>query len=184
VLVVNLESETGFNELVSRLGREAALHRRFGKGYDLWGKLTPQYLDQLCDCACGAFEGFIYNLYGQKGAVDNPGNRPLYSLLCHIRVHVQPKLARVLKQGLLGPDGESLPDGPLFSGCYFGATGDAEDRQAYVKSVFDLLPEQQGELQWTEAALRRNGMFMTGMYLAVVLSIAMVVALAAMFYWK
>ncbi|HEX3869100.1 MAG TPA: type VI secretion protein IcmF/TssM N-terminal domain-containing protein, partial [Pirellulales bacterium] len=95
VLVVNLETETGFNELVRRLGREAALHRRFGKGYDLWGKLTPQYLDQLCDCACGAFEGFIYNLYSQKGAVESPGNRPLYSLLCHIRVHVQPKLARV-----------------------------------------------------------------------------------------
>ncbi|HEX3872020.1 MAG TPA: hypothetical protein VHV77_16360, partial [Pirellulales bacterium] len=70
------------------------------------------------------------------------------------------------------------------SGCYFGATGDSEDRQAYVKSVFDLLPEQQGELKWTEAAMGRDRLFMNVMYAAVALSLGLLAALGAMFYWK
>ena len=44
----------------------------------------------------------------------------------------------------------------LFGGCYFAATGDSEDRQAFVKGVFDKLPEQQEELEWTEEAIRQD----------------------------
>jgi hypothetical protein len=41
----------------------------------------------------------------------------------------------------------------LFSGCYFAATGETEDRQAFVRSVFDKLPSEQEELEWTDEAL-------------------------------
>ena len=44
----------------------------------------------------------------------------------------------------------------LFGGCYFAATGETEDRQAFVKAVLEKLPEQQEELQWTEAAYRED----------------------------
>ncbi len=44
----------------------------------------------------------------------------------------------------------------LFSGCYFAATGETDDRQAFVKSVFDKLIEQENELAWTDEAIIEN----------------------------
>ena len=44
----------------------------------------------------------------------------------------------------------------LFSGCYFAATGETEDRQAFVKSVFEKLLEQENELAWTDEAIAEN----------------------------
>jgi hypothetical protein len=60
-------------------------------------------------------------------------------------------------------DPETQPNATpiLFSGCYYGGTGETPERQAYVKGVFERLPEQQEELEWTEAALREEDFYRT-----------------------
>ena len=47
----------------------------------------------------------------------------------------------------------------MFSGCYFAAAGETDDRQAFVKGVFDKLPDEQAELQWTEAGKREDAKY-------------------------
>ena len=40
-----------------------------------------------------------------------------------------------------------------FAGCYFGATGPSEDRQAFVTSVFEKLVKLEEDVEWTEKRL-------------------------------
>ena len=41
----------------------------------------------------------------------------------------------------------------MFSGCYFSATGETDDRQAFVHSVLKKLVEQESEISWTHEAI-------------------------------
>ncbi len=159
-LVVGLEEESGFRELVRRVGRERAVAQRFGKGFSVGNPPTPERLEALCAHACGAFEDWVYVLFREKGAFSKPGNTKLYSLLCEIRRSVQSRLAKILVAGF-GRDPEQDPgaETPLFSGCYFAAAGEADDRQAFVKGVFEKLVEQQEELEWTDDGYREEHKF-------------------------
>ncbi len=152
-VVVGMEQEAGFRELVRRVGRDRASAQRFGKGFSLTNPPLPERLEALCAHACGAFEDWVYALFREKDALNRPGNTKLYSLLCNIRRNVQTRLGNILVDAY-GVDVERDPDAEylLFGGCYFAATGETEDRQAFVKGVFDKLPEEQAELQWTDAA--------------------------------
>jgi len=151
-MVVGMEEEAGFRELVRRVGRDRAAAQRFGKGFSVTNPPIPERLEALCAHACGAFEDFVYALFREKDALSKPGNVKLYSLLCTIRRSVQVRLGNILVAAFgADPDQESRAEPLFFSGCYFAATGETEDRQAFVKAVFDKLPEEQAELQWTEA---------------------------------
>jgi hypothetical protein len=45
----------------------------------------------------------------------------------------------------------------MFSGCYFGATGDEKDRQAFVAGIFkNRLQPQHKIVEWTLAAIANN----------------------------
>ena len=156
-LVVGMEEEVGFRELVDRVGPERAAGNRFGKGYSVSNPPLAERMEALCIHACGAFEDWVYFLFREKGALAQPGNTRLYSLLVKIRRNFQKRLADILAGGF-GIDDEqgSQSEAFFFGGCYFAAVGNTEDRQAFVKSVFDKLPDQQEELQWTEAAIRQN----------------------------
>jgi hypothetical protein len=152
-LVVGLEEEAGFRELVRRVGRDRAAAQRFGKGFSVSNPPLPERLEALCAHACGAFEDWVYALFREKDALSKPGNVKLYSLLCNIRRNVQLRLGNILVAAFgSDPEHEGQGEPLLFSGCYFAAVGETEDRQAFVKGVFDKLPEEQAELQWTEAA--------------------------------
>jgi len=159
-VVVGLEEESGFRELVRRVGRERAVGQRFGKGFSLGNPPAPERLEALCAHACGAFEDWVYVLFREKGALSKPGNTKLYALLCKIRRTVQARLADILAAGL-GRDAEQDPaaEAMLFGGCYFAAAGESEDRQAFVKGIFDKLLEQQEELEWTPAAYRQDNKY-------------------------
>jgi hypothetical protein len=152
--VVGMEEHSGFQELVRRVGHDRAAGQRFGKGFNLSNPPLPERLEALSAHACGAFEDWVYTLFREKGSLSKPGNTRLYSLLCKIRRDVQTRLGNILAIGF-GHDAEedSQEDGLFFGGCYFAATGESEDRQAFVKGVFDKLPEQQEELQWTDRGL-------------------------------
>ncbi|MGQ9575794.1 MAG: type VI secretion protein IcmF/TssM N-terminal domain-containing protein [Thermoguttaceae bacterium] len=151
--VVGLEQEPGFRELVRRVGRDRAVAQRFGKGFSVTNPPLPERLEALCAHACGAFEDWVYALFREKDALSKPGNIRLYGLLCTVRRHIQTRLGNILV-GAFGSDPEQEPDSEplLFSGCYFAAVGETEDRQAFVKGIFDKLLDEQAELQWTNSA--------------------------------
>jgi type VI protein secretion system component VasK len=156
-MVVGLEEESGFRELVRRVGRDRARGQRFGKGFSLWNPPTPDRLEAVAAHACGAFEDWVYTLFREKGALSKPGNTKLYALLCKIRRNVQGRLAGILAGAYAAEnDPDRLAGSPLFGGCYFAAVGPTEDRQAFVKSVLDKLPQQQEDLEWTDDALRED----------------------------
>jgi hypothetical protein len=156
-LVTNLETERGFHELVLRLGPEKTKNQRFGKGFDVWARTTREQVESINAQACGAFESFIYHLFREKGALDKPQNRKLYALLCKVRYYVQNRLGSILVETYAeDPETERRVEAPLFSGCYFAATGETPGEQAFVKNVFDRLPDQQEDVDWTPAALRED----------------------------
>jgi hypothetical protein len=161
-LVTGLEEEKGFDELIRRVGRDRAVGQRFGKGFGVWDPPIDEEIEALCKHACGAFEDWSYYLFKEPNSLSKPGNRALYMLLCKVRRTLQPRLEKILIGGY-SYDPETQPNATpiLFAGCYFAGTGETPERQAFVKGVFERLPEQQEELEWTEAALREERRYRT-----------------------
>jgi type VI protein secretion system component VasK len=184
-LVVGMEQEPGFRELVRRVGRERAAVQRFGQRYDVRSIATPEEMNALCAHVCGAFEDWVYTLFREQGALSRPGNTQLYGLLCKVRLAVKNRLAQVLAGGF-GHDPQSGGDDDsiLFSGCYFAAIGESEDRQAFTKGVFNKLIEEQEQVEWTPRALRNNRRYLALAWLGLALDAVLVVALGAMIVWR
>ncbi|HEX4000823.1 MAG TPA: type VI secretion protein IcmF/TssM N-terminal domain-containing protein [Pirellulales bacterium] len=183
-LVVGMEQESGFRELVRRVGRERAVVQRFGQRYDLRSVATAEEMHALCAHVCGAFEDWVYTLFREQGALSRPGNMQLYSLLCKVQLSVKNRLAEILAGGF-GYDPTHAGDPPvLFSGCYFAAIGETEDRQAFAKGVFNKLIEEQEQVEWTPRALASNRHYLWLAYTGLILDAALVVALGAMAAWR
>jgi hypothetical protein len=179
-LVVGMEGEPGFRELVRRVGRERAAVQRFGQRYDLRSIATPEEMQALCAHVCGAFEDWVYTLFREQGALSRPGNTQLYALLCKVRLTMKHRLAEILA-GAFGYDPHRSRDNPvLFSGCYFAAIGTSDDRQAFVKGVFNKLTEEQEQVEWTPRAVRNNRRYLWAAYLGLAFDAVIVVALGGM----
>jgi hypothetical protein len=181
-LVSGMECEAGFRELVRRVGRDRAAAQRFGKGFAITNPPLPERLEALCAHACGAFEDWVYTLFREKDALSKPGNTRLYSLLCNVRRNIQTRLGNILVDAY-GADLDRDPETEyfFFSGCYFAATGETDDRQAFLRGVFDKLPQEQGELQWTEAAYLEDRKYRRLATLAVVYDLFAVAAIIGIF---
>lgn len=169
-LVVGLEKESGFRELVRRVGRERAASQRFGKGFDLRAVASSAELTALGEHVCGAFEDWVYTLFREDAALTRPGNTRLYGLLCKVRCNLKPRLAQVLSGGFGYDPQRDSGDPLLFSGCYFAATGITEDRRAFVKSVFDKLITEQEEVEWTSGAISTDRRLHWAAYLGITLA--------------
>lgn len=156
-LVTGMEYESGFRELVRRVGRDKAAVQRFGQRYDVRNRATDEELESLSIHACGAFEDWIYTLFREDEALTRPGNTKLYSLLCSVRGTLTGQLGEVLADGFGHDDGSTRGEEPfLFSGCYFAATGRSEDRQAFVRGVFEKLIGEQDSVEWTREGVQRE----------------------------
>jgi hypothetical protein len=156
VLVSGLEDELGFQELVRRVGQGDAAARRFGKGHDIWKTPLSEQMEALCAHACGAFEDWAYSLFRKDDALrKKTGNERLYLLLCKVRGRVQMHLEKVLAEGFgYDPDKQDNVVPPLFGGCYFAATGEREDRRAFVAGVVrDKLFDTEADVEWTDDAI-------------------------------
>lgn len=176
-LVGGMETESGFRELVRRLGRDAVKAHRFGKGNDLWTQPQPELVEAVVRHACGAFEDWTYHLFTQSDGLTKPGNPKLYALLCRMRSELQDQLTAVLSDGYGSTDD---PEALLFGGLYFAATGVEDDRQAFVKSVFYKVMEQEDELSWTDAAIRADSRYRAGRTALAVLNTVLLLAAAAL----
>jgi hypothetical protein len=188
-LVTGLERESGFRELIRRVGFERARLQRFGKGFRVWDQATSEQLGALCLHACGAFELFIYELFREKDSLTSPekapGNRKLYTLLCQIRRDFQKRLDRILADGY-GHDQErnGRASSILFGGCYFAATGPNEATQAFTQSVFERLLEEQEELEWQPSILREDAWFRRLSFACFALDAALLAAVGVIFYLR
>jgi len=153
-LVVGLEKERGFRELVRRVGKDRAMSQRFGRKFDVRFAPTNEDLTALSAHVCGAFEDWAYALFREEESLTRPGNTRLYELLSKVRCNWKVRLGEVLAGGFgcdLTPEAQNRSH--LFSGCYVAATGESPDRQAFVKGVFDKLKEEQEFIEWTADAL-------------------------------
>jgi hypothetical protein len=159
VLVTGMEAESGFSELVRRVGVERARSSRFGKGFDVWNIATDENLDALSLHACGSFEDWVYTLFAADEGSEQRSNGKLYAMLCRVRSHLQPRLRGVLVNGYAVEAEENGEAPRLFSGCYFAATGRQGEQQAFVRSVFDKLDQLSEELQWSDAALQEEAAY-------------------------
>jgi hypothetical protein len=187
VLYGGMEREDGFPELKRRLGPKVAGEQQFGKGYNPHCPAIDEELAAVSQHACGAFEDWIYHLFAQKGErLSNPrGNRQLYALVCKIR-SLQQRLENVIVKGYAA-NGDSNEKPHLFSGCYFGATGDKDDRRAFVAGVFkNRLLAQDEDVEWTNSAVADNERYQLIANLLVALDIVLVVAIVTLVVmgWK
>jgi hypothetical protein len=183
--VIGMEEESGFQELVRRVGRDRAARQRFGKGFSLSNPPIPERVEALAAHACGSFEAFVYALFREKGSLSKPGNTRLFSLLCKIRRNVQTRLGNILVAGF-AIDSEQVPDGkPLFfGGCYFAAVGDTEDRQAFVRGILDKMPDEEAELEWTDGALAEDRRYQRLAHMVIGVDVLLVAALGWMVVYK
>jgi len=180
-LVCGMEQESGFRELLRRVGRDRSRAQRFGKGHGLWNPVNATQMDAVAIHACGAFEDWVYSLFRERGSLTKPGNTKLYALLCKVRRDAATRISGILKGGFAPDAQEDQQVEPLlFGGCYFGALGETEARQAFIRSVFEKLSEQQEDLEWTQAALIEEQRFSQIANIMVAVDIAMVVALAGL----
>jgi hypothetical protein len=184
-LVVGLERERGFSELVRRVGRERAAAQRFGRRFDIRSLPVPAELAALCTHVCGAFEDWVYTLFRENGALTRPGNTRLYGLLCKVRSHLKGRLTDLLANSFgYEMKGTGYEDPLAFSGCYFAATGDSEDRQAFVKGVLDKLDEEQEEVEWTRAAIASDRRHLWLAYGAFFLNVVLALTLLGMILYR
>jgi hypothetical protein len=189
-LVTGLEHESGFRELIRRVGFERARSQRFGKGFKVWDQASPEQLGALCTHACVAFEEWIYEKFKEKDSLTNPdkapGNRKLYTLLCQIRRDFHKRLDRILADGFSHePDSNGRASPVLFGGCYFAATGPNDATQAFTQGVlWDRLWDDQEELEWQPSILREDAWFRRLSFVGFAIDAALLVAAAAAYYFR
>lgn len=183
VLITDMESEEGFQELINRFGPQRSRDFRFGKGSELWSPPDADRLSAISAHASGAFEDWIYILFQDVEALKRRYNSRLFMLLCKIRGQFSRSLADFIARGY-GFDPATEPhlayEQFLFGGCYFAATGNDPSRQAFVRSVLMKLIEQDGQLEWAPAARRHEQQYQFASNVAVLIGLASVIAIAAM----
>jgi hypothetical protein len=184
-VIAGMENESGFRELIRRVGLERAAAQRFGKGFGVWNPPTPEQLEAVCSHACGSFEDWVYSLFKEKGALSKEaGNKKLYSLLCGIRRDFKDRLTNLIAGSYSHESGQKQQSEPLlFGGCYFAATGETEYHQAFLKGAFDKLPEQQEEVEWTREAIGEDQRYLHLAYTAIAFDAVLLLVLGAMIFW-
>jgi type VI protein secretion system component VasK len=154
-VVVGMDQEKGFRELIRRIGRDDIARQRFGQRFDVRTPATSEELRKFTTHVCGTFEDWVYTMFRDEQALAHPGNTSLYAMLCKVRRTLKNRLGSVLGNGF-GHDRQSDNVHVLFSGCYFAATGPKADRQAFVNGLLSKLYDEQEEIEWTEDALRED----------------------------
>ncbi len=183
-LVVGLEKERGFRELISRVGRERAGSQRFGRRFDIQAVPARDQMVALATHLCGVFEDWAYTLFREEHALTRPGNTRLYELLAKVRCGWKGRLGEILSGGF-GCDSTKREElsSALFSGCYFAATGDTPDRQAFVKGVIEKMGEEQELIEWTQEAIQANKRHNIYANLGAMVAIGLLVSLTLMYFF-
>ncbi len=154
VLVTGMDLDRGFDELTRRVGEERTNKQRFGKGFNLWHPQSDENMHAAVRHACAAFEDWTYKLFREPGALEQPGNRDLFALVCRMRGRVQQRLMHLLESCFARTAGEEPR--LLFAGCYFSTLG---ARPSFATAMVEKMVDQQEELEWTTEALRSDARY-------------------------
>ncbi len=183
-LVVGLEKERGFRELISRVGRERAMSQRFGRRFDIQAIPARDQMVALATHLCGVFEDWAYTLFREEHALTRPGNTRLYELLSKVRCGWKGRLGEILSGGFgCGTTKREEGASVLFSGCYFAATGDTPDRQAFVKGIIEKMGEEQELIEWTQDALVANKRQKVAANLGAIVALGLLLSLVLMYFF-
>jgi hypothetical protein len=186
-LVIGMEVEDGFIELIKRLPPQQSTDNRFGKGSDLWVAPDEARLEAIAAHATATFEDWIYMLFQESNALAKQHNSRLFMMLCRVRGVFAENLRSVLARGF-GFNPQTEPglayEQFLFGGCYFAATGTSPNQQAFIKSVFAKVLQQEGELEWAPQARQQDGYYAFLANLAALLGTVAFVAIVAMLLHK
>ena len=118
---------------------------------------TPASVEQLQQVATAAVEEFdhqahvVFRRRDVLGLDHQKGNWDLVIFLCRLYSHILPGLKTVLGNGCSPPDTQNSAEFPRFAGCYFAGFDD--QKEYFLRRVFDRLDESQGELEWTSRSL-------------------------------
>jgi hypothetical protein len=154
-LVIDVENEIGFKELMRRFSREeierGRLGSRFGNGdTDVWTPATAERARHLAKSVCRNIEDNIRQFFGREDALQRPGNGKLFSLLAKIRGVFGSRFETLCCNGLSGTSA-------MVVGCYFAAIGHSPDQQGFLESVVrDKVIGNRGKLAWSTDARREN----------------------------
>ncbi|MGY8749458.1 MAG: type VI secretion protein IcmF/TssM N-terminal domain-containing protein [Pirellulales bacterium] len=155
-LIVGMERERGFRELLRRVGKERARVQRFGKRYDVQVVPDAAQMLNLSAHVCGAFEDWCYTLFREEKSLSRPGNTKLYELLAKVRLGWKSRLGEILKHTVGTGETSTAADPPLYCGCYVAACGETPDRQGFVKGFLDKLKDEQEFVEWTDLAIQQD----------------------------
>lgn len=158
-LVTEMDKHEGFLEMIDRLGLDKVRFARFGKGCETLGEASKPRLQAVVMHAVASFEKRIYELFARAEAMRKKTNGRLFVFMARIRQKFEQNLAVIVAEGF-GQDepGKDPTNEPMFfSGCYFAATGDSPEKQAFVAAVFEKLIENDaGLLEWNSTALKEE----------------------------
>jgi hypothetical protein len=175
-IFTGMEEESGFRELMRRVGPERCAVNRFGMGYDLRSPASAAEIRTFAAHVCGVFEDWVYGLFREDQVLKRPGNTYLFALLCRIRSSFKDRLSEILSEGFGYSDRLKPEDAPfLFSGCYFVASGGSSDQRAFIQGIGEKLDGEQDRLEWSRKAVVADR---RARRLAVI-ALAMIVVLAA-----
>ncbi len=197
-LVTGIEEESGFRELVRRVGRERALNDRFGKGFSVNNVPLGERLEAWASTPAGPSRtGFI---------TSSARPMPSASRATPSSIPSSARYATACRSGWCESSPAPIPatrttppghpqradDAFRFTGCYFAGTGESEERQAFVAAVLrkwiDPKENLQEELQWSDTALRQDDRIQLACQLVLVLDLLLLAALAAevyyVWFWK
>ena len=179
-LIVGMEHESGFRELVRRIGVNRAQNQRFGMGFDVRSPATADELSLLSAHISGRFEDWVYTLFREPGSLSRPGNRQLFALLCQVRSYLQVRLASLMAKGFgYEPTVNSSQASVLFCGCYFAAVGESKDRQAFVKGAVEKLMDEHESVEWTRQVMIDDRRYVWMANIMILLNAALFVSLVA-----
>lgn len=176
-LIVGLERERGFRELLRRVGQKRAIAQRFGKKFDIQTVPEPDLMANLSAHVCGAFEDWCYTLFREEKSLSHPGNTKLYELLAKVRLGWKGRLTEILTR-TIAAGGSSEP--AFYSGCYVAASGDTSDRQGFVRGFLEKLNDEQEYVEWTQGAIKEHKWRRRLTALGTIVCLALVACLAWM----
>ena len=111
-----------------------------------------------------------------------PAHRHLLAMLCRVRLHMVEQISQVLEQAFATE--LHGPNVPMLAGCYLAALGSKADGRLFTRGLLERVVNLQGELDWTNDSLSRNGWatrIARGLFAMVA---AMVLAIVAIVWWK
>ena len=182
MVAAGLEQDPALPDLVSRLDPACRLEAS-GTAFPPGLVAGVELLKTAAVNTSGPLIDRIADLLLDTRRIDQqPANRHLLAMLCRLRVHVAEQMSLVLQQAFaVDLHGRSVP---MLAGCYLAALGPKADRRLFTRGLLDRAVNLQGELDWTDDCLRRNGWatrIARGLFVMVALT---ALAIAAIVWWK